>query len=1491
MTTTLGLTLLLIAILLAFVLDIVLTWRLRRYFTPRDNSGGDAVHKVYLFGGFSSLLTRLKSRRATPAPLAISPATSPAAGEDGSEITVLDALKGGLRGLFGTIGTEEGWVLRLSTINEGRWRLIEWAVVIAAVVAFCGGFLRFAVNDALPGNEAEVFQTLDWTLVNSLSHYGQFPVWNPYLETGLPYLGDPMAHVFNPLVTIPVLLYGVTTGFKLGLLLSFLAAALGMLRLGSALGMGRAARLWVALLYVFAGQPAARFFQGQYLFVLGFAWIPWCIGSLYLLYKTRRRFHIATSAIALALIYFSGNAYYAFYMLVAVGLMALVLLPRLKDGSGSLRSRLGVDTRFLANLLLTTVLTLGIVAVQFMPMVEFWPRLSKSSDLTGSQTPQQVFWDYASKSTTRPDLAGSSSPASREEYYAYIGLWPILALALVPLAFWKRERRLILLLLLLLGFTFIWIDVQNLPWQTLFLQSDLFHQFRQLLRILVYGSFAIILLAGLSLDTLWKMLKPTTSATAQAGRDRMGYYLSLAGTIALALSLLVTAANVFDANQPILQTRTADRGPYAAMGWLRQTDPSVYHIRINPSNTYHDAVVSNNLFFIDAWYHFADIRRIDGQINQRPVEGRANYVVQRVSDPPPEDPHEIVQQVDDFVIYRMTDSLPFAFSASRSALAENPVKLRAQDVTAVPLYLDGPNRMEVITSGNSGDVLTVMTTQYPGWVLRVDGKPQPVLNVGGYLAASIKPGVHQYVFSFQPLSFPVGLATSLLCCLLAVFLLASDTQIDWQARWRRFPSAWEAWRSSLERFRTGLQAQRNLSKLSGVLAQALTLEGVLFGLALAVYAFTRLYALNRFPVYFFADEAAQALYAKDLISSGFKDAHGAWFPVYVLAANSRWTPLLPMYIHAFTLTVFGNSIFVTRGTSAVISILSAVSVSLILKEVFKVRYWWTGALILAITPTWFLHSRTAFETVMTTSFYACFLLFYLLYRNRSPRFLYPAVIFAAATFYTYSNGQLIAASAAGLLFLSDIRYHLRNWRTILKAALLVAILAWPLINFRLHQPQAIYEHLRMIDSYLFHPIPLTEKIATFIKTYAYGLSPAYWFIPNSQDIVRHRMDDMGHIFIWEAPLIIVGLAVCLWNFRKSSYRAILLAVLATPVGASLAEIGITRVLSFVVPASLLAALGLDWLLERFKNRFFYAVFSLAAFAALAGGSLALLRTALVDGPFWFKDYGLYGIQYGAEQLFVDTIPDLLERSPQSNIMVTSSWANGADEFVRYFLTPEQQKHIQMEDVEGYLFKRLPLNPDDFFIMTDSEYQKAVSSSKFKYVKLDRLIPYPDGTPGFYITQLDYADNADEIFAAEKEERRKLLETDMLVDGQMVHLSYSRIDMGEPKYMFDGDHFTVMRGLEANPFILEMAFSEPRSLSGLAIDNGMSDMQLTIQLFTEGSTQPLTYQITRDSASNDPNYSIQFGSVVQKVSKIHLEFLNKAAGETANIHIFELKLLP
>ncbi|MBI3741209.1 MAG: hypothetical protein HY257_05570, partial [Chloroflexi bacterium] len=137
---------------------------------------------------------------------------------------------------------------------------------------------------------------------------------------------------------------------------------------------------------------------------------------------------------------------------------------------------------------------------------------------------------------------------------------------------------------------------------------------------------------------------------------------------------------------------------------------------------------------------------------------------------------------------------------------------------------------------------------------------------------------------------------------------------------------------------------------------------VAFSLSLLLYAFTRLYALEDFPIYFFTDEAVHPVYGVELAQNGFRDAAQNFLPAYFQNGQS-WNLSLSVYLHALTASLFGKTIFVTRATSAIVSIIGVAAVALMLKWIFQIRAGWLAILFLAITPAWFLHSRTAFETV------------------------------------------------------------------------------------------------------------------------------------------------------------------------------------------------------------------------------------------------------------------------------------------------------------------------------------------------------------------------------------------------------------------------------------------------------------------------------------------------------------------------------------------------
>jgi hypothetical protein len=253
------------------------------------------------------------------------------------------------------------------------------------------------------------------------------------------------------------------------------------------------------------------------------------------------------------------------------------------------------------------------------------------------------------------------------------------------------------------------------------------------------------------------------------------------------------------------------------------------------------------------------------------------------------------------------------------------------------------------------------------------------------------------------------------------------------------------------------------------------------------------------------------------------------------------------------------------------------------------------------------------------------------------------------------------------------------------------------------------------------------------------------------------------------------------------------------------------------------------------------------------------------------------------------VPAELAADPNVSVMVSSTWANGTDEFTRFFLTPTQQPRVLIRDVEYYTFAQHDL-ANTVLVMTPGEYQAALSDKKFKTVQVERVLPYPDGSPGFYFARLTYADDVDAIFAAELAERQKPVEETIPLDGQTVDVIHSRFDAGRLQDVFDGDTFTLARGQEANPMVIELHFPTPRALSGLTLDIGsMDSFSVTLMATVTGQAPATVFSQSYQSLPADPHLTLAFANGQQQVSVLRLEIKNLRSGDTAQIHVREIAL--
>jgi len=656
--------------------------------------------------------------------------------------------------------------------------------------------------------------------------------------------------------------------------------------------------------------------------------------------------------------------------------------------------------------------------------------------------------------------------------------------------------------------------------------------------------------------------------------------------------------------------------------------------------------------------------------------------------------------------------------------------------------------------------------------------------------------------------------------------------------------------------------------------------------ALLIYLLVRLIGLTSFPIYFFTDEAVQTILAQDLVRDGFQNYDHDFLPTYFVNGN-QYNLSTSVYLQVIPNILFGRSIAVTRGTAMLTTLIAAVSVGLIMSRIFKSKYPWLAILILSLIPAWFLHSRTAFETTLATTFFAAFLYSYLMYREESPRWFYAVVLTAGLCFYSYSPAQMVVAVSAVLLLLNDIPYHWKNRITVLKGIGLGALVLLPYVRFLIQHGEENFQHLMILRSYWIMDMTIWEKLGTFFRIYLHGLDPTYWFLPNSVDIERHIMLGYGHVGWYLFPFVALGIGLCLWRIRESRYRLLLIAVLAAPAGAALVELGITRAMFMVIPITLLSALAIGECVDFLvRKRWPQWLLSGALFLSFTFGNVYTLVDTLRNSLYWFDDYGLGAMQYGGQELFATARQFMIDH-PGTYLLISPAWANGTDILARFY-SESDDLDFNLGSIEGYINDRLNMPENAVFVMIPTEYDLALSCGKFTDIHVLQTIPWPDGRTGFYFVSLRYVDNIDELFQNEIERRHAMMEeTVTLPDGSSADVTHSLLDMGSAQSLFDGDMLSVARTEAANPMQVIIDFSSPARISSVSVRAGGVPTEVVVLVYASADSQDhQEFSVQAEQSANPRDVLVEFGQTLT-ADRIEVQIRSVNDQEPAHVHVWEI----
>jgi hypothetical protein len=129
---------------------------------------------------------------------------------------------------------------------------------------------------------------------------------------------------------------------------------------------------------------------------------------------------------------------------------------------------------------------------------------------------------------------------------------------------------------------------------------------------------------------------------------------------------------------------------------------------------------------------------------------------------------------------------------------------------------------------------------------------------------------------------------------------------------------------------------------------------------------------------------------------------------------------------------------------------------------------------------------------------------------------------------------------------------------------------------------------------------------------------------------------------------------------------------------------------------------------------------------------------------------------------------------------------------------------------------------------------------------------------------------------------------MNVDGQIMEIDHPAFDMGRIQDVFDGSKASLARTAQANPAVLDLAFSKPRELKGIELSTATMDINLRCVATLASGGEKVFSQEYRKLAA-DPTVTLDFPGLSGPVAKLRVEISNPNGGD-GHIHIRELRFL-
>ena len=339
----------------------------------------------------------------------------------------------------------------------------------------------------------------------------------------------------------------------------------------------------------------------------------------------------------------------------------------------------------------------------------------------------------------------------------------------------------------------------------------------------------------------------------------------------------------------------------------------------------------------------------------------------------------------------------------------------------------------------------------------------------------------------------------------------------------------------------------------------------------------RFWGISTNPPSLYWDEVSQGYNSYSILKTGH-DEHNEFFPIARFQAFGDYKAPVYIYLDVPFIAIFGETPLGVRFPSALFGTLTVLAAFGLVFELFKNhKQRQTLALLtaffLSISPWHIQLSRAAYEGNIATFFTVLGLYLFFLAKNRNFLwFVFSGISFVLG-FYAFNAHRVfipLIVIALGLFYFKDIftkkRLAILTGGCVLALALLLPFMLYlktPESRLRFNEVNIFSDSSIVKQSNAFIKEENNSLVAdvlhnrrvlftfSYVKHYFDFFNPNYLFFTGDVN-TRFSMQDVGELYLWELPLLILGVYMLIKYKRKESAFIFTWFILA-PIAAATAR--------------------------------------------------------------------------------------------------------------------------------------------------------------------------------------------------------------------------------------------------------------------------------------------------------------------------------------------------